>query len=152
MNEEYRTAEEALLLEQWLRFCFLVEDKAGEAPALKLQVPEHRRSEVAELRPALLPLLDRLNGREPDARTACRAVAETAETLLGPQTAARVLADPFFRQRVTAFQDTLREQAARVDEAVSFREWLRLFADPEEPRRVQGAPRPTGAEADGAHD
>lgn len=151
-QQEYRTAEEALLLEQWLRFCFLVEDKSGGTSVLKLRVPEHRRREVAELRPALLPLLDRLNGREPDARTACSAVTEAAEALLGPRTAARVLADPFFRKRVAAFQNTLREQAARVDETVSFSEWLCLFAAPEKPRRMQGAPCPTDAETGDACD
>lgn len=128
-EQEYIVMVEALLLEHWLRFCFLVEREV-DAPGLKLEVPENRRGEVAQLRPALLPLLDCLNGREPDAEEAYAAVAKTAEALLGRQATARVLADTDFRKRVARLQDAIREQAAALPEDISFAEWLHLFAGP----------------------
>ncbi len=126
--KEYELATEALLLEQWLRFCFLVESGTADNTGLKLDVPEPRRAEAARVRPALLPLLDRLNGREPDARLACEAVTETLETLLGSHRTAQMLDDPVFHRRAAELQEAIRVRAVELDETVSFAEWLNLFS------------------------
>lgn len=120
-------AIEALLLEHWLRFCFLVEFDTPDGTGLKLDVPEQRRAEAARLRPQLLPLLDRLDGREPDAEASCAAVTACLERLLGAQVAAEVTADPAFQRRAAEVQEAVRQQADDLDEDITFAAWLDLF-------------------------
>ena len=129
--EEKTRLLRALLFEQWLRFRFLCEEPDSKEPRLFLRVPEARRTELMGSHPEFLPLLDCLDGREPDAAAAQAAIVGFSRACSGEVATGHILSDPEFQAEVFRFQQRVEAEAETLDPEISFDSWLNLFEAPQ---------------------
>ena len=115
---------EAVLFEQWIRFCWIVE----EADGCLVRIPEAELAAVGESYPRFRPLLQSLNNRPVDAERSCAAVLDYGRNCLGSELD-RVLASPLFQEQVARLHLWLARKGEELEDSrPSFAAWKALVA------------------------
>ncbi len=114
---------EAVFFEQWLRFCWIVED-ADEGYVVR--VPEATLATIEKDFPHLQPLLLQLNNRPVDAALSCEAVLDYGRRQLG-NSLDTVLASSDFQEHVSRFHLWLARKNEEPESVCpSFAVWKKL--------------------------
>ena len=114
---------EAVLFEQWIRFCWIAED-ADEGYVVR--IPEEALATIEKDFPHLQPLLLQLNNKPVDAALSCEAVLDYGRSQLG-NSLDTVLASSDFQEQVGRFHLWLARRSEEPDLVCpSFAVWKKL--------------------------
>lgn len=152
---------EVVIFENWLRFYFIVEEKAGDgAEILRLELPEKSVKKISELYPDLLPLAEQMNHRPVDFETSRTAVLTYVLNYLDGKSLSRgvaqmVFASATFQIKLQLFHAWIQAHESVLDaHFLDFGNWLDRFDKwqkedvARELARRLGEPNPEKAESE----